>query len=160
MKKILHIINYYHEGFGYQENYLPVCQKNLGYQVKVLTSDYYFPFPDYNKSVKKILGSRKVGPGVFNDKGVDIIRKKSLFSSIFPAGIIYFSVGRTIKEFKPDFIHVHGATNLWFLNVVLLQKKIDYKIFVDSHQDFVVESYRNKYFYRLFIIFGQRYTTI
>ena len=121
MKKILHIINYYHEGFGYQENYLPVCQKNLGYQVKVLTSDYYFPFPDYDKSVRKILGCRKVGVGIFNDKGIDVIRKKSLFSSIFPAGILYFSVESTIKEFKPDFIHIHGATNLWLFNVVRLQ---------------------------------------
>jgi len=154
MKKILHIINYYHEGFGYQENYLPVCQKNLGYQVKVLTSDYYFPFPNYDDSVRNILGDRKVGVGIFNDKGIDIIRKKSLFSSIFPAGILYFSIGSTIREFKPDFIHVHGATNLWLFNVVRLQKKIDYKIFIDSHQDFVVESYKNSnFFYQLFYFF-------
>ncbi len=153
MKKILHIINYYHEGFGYQENYLPVCQKNLGYQVKVLTSDYYFPFPDYDKSVRKILGCRKVGVGIFNDKGIDVIRKKSLFSSIFPAGILYFSVESTIKEFKPDFIHIHGATNLWLFNVVRLQKKMGYKIFIDSHQDFVVESYKSNFFYQLFYYF-------
>ena len=154
MKKILHIINYYHEGFGYQENYLPVCQKNLGYQVKVLTSDYYFPFPNYDDSVRNILGDRKVGVGIFNDKGIDIIRKKSLFSSIFPAGILYFSIGSTIREFKPDFIHVHGATNLWLFNVVRLQKKINYKIFIDSHQDFVVESYKNSnLFYQLFYFF-------
>jgi glycosyltransferase involved in cell wall biosynthesis len=154
MKKILHIINYYHEGFGYQENYLPVCQKNLGYQVKVLTSDYYFPFPNYDDSVRNILGDRKVGVGIFDDKGIEIIRKKSLFSSIFPAGILYFSIGSTIKEFKPDFIHVHGATNLWLFNVVRLQKKIDYKIFIDSHQDFVVESYKNSnFFYQLFYFF-------
>lgn len=156
MKKILHIINYYHEGFGYQENYLPVCQKNLGFQVKVLTSDYYFPFPDYDKSVKNILGSRKVGAGIFNDKGIDIIRKKSLFSSIFPAGILYFSVGSTIREFKPDFIHVHGATNLWLLNVVRLQKKIGYKIFIDSHQDFVVESLKRNFLYRIFYYFWSK----
>lgn len=156
MKKVLHIINYYHEGFGYQENYLPVCQKNLGCQVKVLTSDYYFPFPNYDDTVKNILGDRKVGYGLFRDKTVDIIRKKSLFSSIFPAGILYFSVGKTIKEFKPDFIHVHGATNLWLFNVVSLQKKIGYKIFIDSHQDFVVESYKSKLFYQLFYYFWSK----
>lgn len=156
MKKILHIINYYHEGFGYQENYLPVCQKNLGYQVKVLTSDYYFPFPNYDDSVKNILGDRKVGDGTFHDKTVEIIRKKSFFSSIFPAGILYFSVGNTIKDFKPDFIHVHGATNLWLFNVVRLQKKIGYKIFIDSHQDFVVESYKRKLLYRIFYYFWSK----
>ena len=42
MKKILHIINYYQEGFGYQENYLPKCQKSFGFDVKVLTSDFTF----------------------------------------------------------------------------------------------------------------------
>ena len=156
MKKILHIINYYHEGFGYQENYLPVCQKKLGYEVKVLTSDYYFPFPNYDYSVRNILGDRKVGHGIFLDKEIDIIRIKSLFSSIFPAGILYFSVARTIKEFKPDFIHVHGATNLWLFSVVRLRKKIGYKIFIDSHQDFVVESYSNKFFYKLFYYFWSK----
>ena len=156
MKKILHIINYYQEGFGYQENYLPVCQKSLGCQVKVLTSDYYFPFPNYDDSIRNILGDRKVGHGTFHDKKIDIIRKKSLFSSVFPAGILYFSVGSTIKEFKPDFIHVHGATNLWLFNVVFLQKKIGYKIFIDSHQDFVVESYKNNIFYQLFYCFWSK----
>ena len=156
MKKILHIINYYHEGFGYQENYLPVCQKNLDFQVKVLTSDYYFPFPNYDDSVRNLLGDRKVGDGTFHDKTIEIIRKKSLFSSIFPAGILYFSVGSTIKEFKPDFIHVHGATNLWLFNVVRFQKKIGYKIFIDSHQDFVVESYKRKLLYQLFYYFWSK----
>jgi len=94
--------------------------------------------------------------GVFNDKGIDIIRKKSLFSSIFPAGILYFSVGSIIREFKPDFIHVHGATNLWLFNVVRLQQKMGYKIFIDSHQDFVVESYKSKFFYQLFYYFWSK----
>jgi len=156
MKKILHIINYYHEGFGYQENYLPSCQKNLGCQVKVLTSDYYFPFPNYDDSIRNILGDRKVGDGTFHDKGVTVIRKKAIFSSIFPAGVLYFSVGSTIKEFKPDFIHVHGATNLWFINVVRLQKKIGYKIFIDSHQDFAVESSKRDFFYRCYYYFWSK----
>ena len=156
MKKILHIINYYHEGFGYQENYLPVCQKKLGFHVKVLTSDYYFPFPNYDDSVKDILGDRKVGEGIFCENNIDIIRKTSFFSKIFSAGMLYFSVSDVIEDFKPNFIHVHGATNLWLFEVVRLQKKVGYKIFIDSHQDLIVENFRNNLIHKAFYYFWSK----
>ena len=81
------------------------------------------------------------------------MREKSIFGDFLSAGILYFSVKRTIDNFKPDVIHVHGATNLWLFDVIRLQKRTGYKIFIDSHQDFVVESFRNKISHRAFYVF-------
>ena len=90
--KILHVINYYHEGFGYQENWLPYWQKELGNEVLVAASDYYFPFAGYNSTMKHRLGERHVGRGLYKDNGVNIVRLKSFFDSVGSAGILYFNI--------------------------------------------------------------------
>ena len=138
--KILHIINYYHEGFGYQENFLAHYQQKIGHEVLIVSSDYYFPFKSYEATMKRILGQRKKGVGVFEDNGVRLIRKKSILSNT-RAGFICFSIASELNDFKPDIVHVHGATNFWIFQLVYFQHKLNFKIFIDSHQDFSVENY-------------------
>jgi glycosyltransferase involved in cell wall biosynthesis len=147
--KILHIINYYHEGFGYQENFLAHYQKKLGHEVIILTSDYYFPFNSYNTTMRKVLGERKKGAGVFQDNGVSIIRKKSILSNSRP-GLICFSISSTVTDFSPDIVHVHGTTNIWIPQLIYYQSKLKFKIFIDSHQDFSVENYSKSVIDRLY----------
>lgn len=65
--KIVHICQYYNDGYGYQENLLPRYQKKLGYDVKVITSDRMSYFA--GEKVPKI-----VGTGRFEDSGVPIER--------------------------------------------------------------------------------------
>ena len=150
--KILHIINYYHEGFGYQENFLAHYQKKLGHEAKILTSDYYFPFNNYDTTMRKVLGERNKGVGVFQDNGVTLIRKKSIFSNGRP-GVICFSISSVLTDFTPDIVHVHGATNIWIPQLIYYQSKLKFKIFIDSHQDFSVENYSksviNRFYYWL-----------
>lgn len=150
MKKVMHIVNYYQESFGYQENYIPYYQSINGCDVIIVTSDYYFPFPDYDETMQDHLGDRHIGAGVYSDKGVKVVRKKSYFSHVPFAGLIYFNPIPEIDNFRPDIIHVHGATNTWFLKVVFYKSKYKYKIFVDNHQDFMVESYNIKLLYNCF----------
>ena len=140
--KILHIINYYHEGFGYQENFLAYNQKKLGHDVMILTSEYYFPFENYNSTMKKVLGNRRKGVGKSQDNGVTIIREKSTFSGVRP-GFIYFSISKILANFSPDIVHVHGATNTWMPELIYHHSKLRFKIFIDSHQDFSVENFSN-----------------
>ena len=138
--KILHIINYYHEGLGYQENFLPVNQSKMGHKVKIVTSDFYAQFPNYDSTMKVLLGDRKKGSGLYKDNGITVIRKSSMFSNSRP-GFIYFSVADVLTEFLPDIVHVHGVTNFWLMQVVYYQSKYKFKIFIDSHQDYSVENY-------------------
>ncbi len=142
---ILHVINYYHEKFGYQENCLAKEQQKSGHDVLVVASDYYFPFPEYNHTMLDNLGERHVGDGIFFDDTIKIIRRKSCFRSAKRPGILYFSVGRILDEFRPDVVHVHGATNMALPELCLRQKKLKYKIFVDSHQDDSVSNYNKSF---------------
>lgn len=139
--KILHVTNYYHEKSGYDEKCIAQKQKELGHDVLVVTSDYYFPFPNYNQTMQQCFGDRHVGDGVFFDGNVRVIRRKSSFSSTGRPGIIYFSIGRILDEFWPDIVHVHGATNMTLPALCLRQKRFKYKIFVDSHQDDSVSNF-------------------
>ena len=36
-----------------------------------------FPFPNYDDSVRNLLGDRKVGVGIFDDKGIEIINSEN-----------------------------------------------------------------------------------
>ena len=147
---ILHVINYYHEGFGYQENFLAYNQKKLKHNVLIVTSDYYFPVPHYDQIMRPRLGDKKRGSGRYNENGVEIIRKKSYLYHLGPSGVLYFDLKKEIIDFLPDVIHVHGATNLFLFQIIKLQKKYHYKIFIDSHQDFIVEGYKSNIYYYLY----------
>lgn len=146
--KILHIINYYQEGFGYQENLLAFYQKKLGHDVVIVTSDWYFPFPYYESTVFKTLKERFVGVGWYQDNGINIYRKKSFFQKIGPPGFIWFTALNEIRRFKPNIIHVHGATSLTIFELLLFKKKYSYKIFIDSHQDYSVNNRSNSILYK------------
>lgn len=144
-------MNYYQEGMGYQENWLPYYQKRLGNEVSILTSDKYFPFPDYENNFKDILGDRKVGQGIFSDKQITIIRKKSTFE-ISRRAMVAFNVREYIHSFNPDIIHIHGITNINFFQVLLSSKNKSIKIFVDSHSDYQVSNHKhitNRIYYKI-----------
>ena len=108
MKKIMHVINYYHEGFGYQENFISYYQLINGYDVVIVTSDYYFPFPDYNKTMSNYLGDRKVGSGISFDNGVQVIRKKSHLALL---SIVYNSLQKVITQDKDKLIDIQEKIN-------------------------------------------------
>ncbi len=154
--KILHITNYYHEGFGYQENCLTVSQKKLGHNVRIVTSDYYAPFPNYDSTMKPFLGDRKKGDGIFQDKGIVLIRKKSILSNSRP-GFIYFSISQELLDYNPDVVHVHGATNTWLPQLIHLQQRVKFKLFIDVHQDYSVENYSVGYIGNIYYYFWKLY---
>jgi hypothetical protein len=152
--KILHIMNYYQENMGYQENWLPYYQKQLGNEVLILASDKYFPFPNYDINMKSILGDRHKGEGLYDDKGIKVVRKKSLFE-ITSKSIIYFHVKEIILDFKPDIIHLHGITNINLFQLIYFMPKYNTKLFIDSHTDYQVSNYKsmlNQVYYKLWNI--------
>ena len=76
--KILHIINYFQPQLGYQEYFLAKEQVKMGHKVYVVTSNLYFPFPNYEQTFQNILGPRKFNPG---NKNIDGIRY--MFTCLF-----------------------------------------------------------------------------
>ena len=119
---------YYQENMGYQENWLPYYQKKLGNEVLILTSDKYFPFPNYDINIKPLLGDRYRGESIYKDKGIKVIRKKSLFE-ITSKSIIWFNAKNVILDFKPDIIHLHGITNINLFQFIYFIKNLSFHLF-------------------------------
>lgn len=100
--KILHICQYYNDGWGYQENLLPRYQKKLDHDVVVVTSDRR-PFYASDKN------PRIIGTGTFYDKDIRIERIpiKWEFKNRF---VVFKDLMSVLRREKPDYIFHHGLT--------------------------------------------------
>ncbi len=127
--KILHIMNWFMEGMGYQENYLPFYQAGFGNEVRILCSKHYL------KKRKPIKGSNK--DITYYDRSLKIKRLKSLYIQFPTEQNWYLGLKKEIEDFKPEVIHLHNIRVLptWQLLATNFANKDRVKIFVDSHID-------------------------
>ncbi len=133
--KIIHIINYFQHQIGYQEYFLAKEQAEAGHNVTIISSDRYFPFPDYESTVKSILGNRYIGDKVEFIDGFKIIRLKSVLEK--PAQRIWLKgLVKQIIRIKPDLIICHGVYNYNALVTSLLRKFLKFSIIMDSHSHY------------------------
>src|SRR2546430_6066479 len=72
--RILHVSSWFQPELGYSEYHLPTAQQRLGHIVAVLTSDRFFPFPNYDATVGPVLGARVVGRGRRTEHGLSTYR--------------------------------------------------------------------------------------
>jgi len=99
--KIIHICQYYNDGYGYQENLLPRYQKKLGHDVKIITSDRMSYF--VGEKEPKIVGTRR-----FEDFGVPIERLP--IRAEFKGRFVWFKgLDKTLQKEQPDYIFHHGV---------------------------------------------------
>lgn len=126
--KIIHICQYYNEGYGYQENLLPRYQAKLGHEVMVITSDRTNYFS--GKRIPKI-----VGTGEFEDNGIRILRLpiKGEFKARF---VVFANLYDILKKEKPDYIFHHELTAP-SIKTVCNYKKTNPTTFLvaDNHND-------------------------
>jgi len=128
--RIAHVTPYFQPQLGYEEHYLTREQKRAGNEVCIITSDRYFSFPDYKDSVEHILGSRKVGTGLFNVDGVSVYRLPCLYE--WGAAIVVYGMKRALKIFAPDVVHAHYM--LYPSSILAsLNKSMGFKLVVDQH---------------------------
>ena len=127
--RILHVASWYVPGLGYEENYLPQAQTELGHTVAIATSKRV-PF-----SFQNLEGARGGAPP---DEDVSrtspspaILR---LESASFPHGQLLLSgLRHAIRDFQPDVVHAHGAFLLPTLQCLLIQKREGFALVVDDH---------------------------
>ncbi len=132
MKKILHISTYYHPNIGGVETTareLVNCFKNE-YEQKVIC------FSETKKFKKEIIDDVEVVK-------VGYITKK--FSQAI--SLSYKSkLKKLIKEFKPDYIHLHYPNPL--VNLFLMSIKFDAKLIVHWHLDIIKQKRIKKLFHK------------
>lgn len=148
--KILCVCNYF-QPMHYGENEVSRSLVEDGHQVTILTGDRYFPFPNYDESVKELIGERVVGVGTKRIKKVKVIRKKVWCE--FAARTVFFGVKETILREKPDQILVFGASTPAAIQTAWLAPKNVSCTFIDSHLLSELErenGFTKKLFYFLF----------
>ena len=129
--KIVHLCNYYQPQMTYQESSLAYAHRDLGHQVSVVTSDRYFPFPEYETTVQKILGERYVGTGVFDDKGVTVYRLPVRVEK--SARVWLKDLEKVLLDIQPDFILCHGLFNFSAFRLLWVSKRLNARIVFDEH---------------------------
>lgn len=152
--KILHLVDWYTPGLGYQENYLPLEQITLGHEVRILTSDRLPYYIGYQNNVGKFFSQRIIGKGDYFDKGIPVTRLPMIFEIKKSGFIMFYGIFQKLSKFQPDVIHIHQFACPAALLTIIYSYFFNYKIFIDDHShknNFIVNSLPKK----LFIVFLQ-----
>lgn len=130
--KILFVVDYYQPKIGYGSYYIPKELSKLGHQVTILTSNYYYPFPNYKNTAGKILGDRMLKVGSSTSEGVRVIRKKMWFE-VFTRSFFGGHV-QTLTSVKPDIVMVDKTAGFSQVVMSLLKPFYKYKLIsIDAH---------------------------
>jgi len=108
--RIFHLSSWFQPKLGYSEFHLPKAQAILGHKVSVLTSDRFFPFPDYEETVGKLLGPRVVGFGSGTEEGIAVQRLRARFEIRHHMWLV--GLAAALDRERPDVIHAHEAFTL------------------------------------------------
>lgn len=150
--RIVHLINYFQPTLGYQETHLARQQIGRGHEVTVVCSDRYYPFPDYDGSMRPLLGNRIVGEGAFVEEGIPVRRLPVRYESTTHRRCWMKGVEETLVELRPDVVHAHGVAEFGTVQAAWLQNKLGYKLIVDGHDMWVTvkRGLKGRAFYGLF----------
>ncbi|WP_083941388.1 glycosyltransferase [Thermotoga sp. RQ7] len=147
--KIVHISQYYNDGYGYQENLLPYYQKLLGHEVVHITSDRMSAFVN-NKA--RIIGVKEY----VEETGVRLIRLpiKWEFKGRF---VVFNGLYEMLEREKPDYIFHHGLTCPSLIECAKYKKRYPSTFLVaDNHADLVISG-RNKLWLKVYYEITWRY---
>lgn len=125
--RIVHLQHPYIPEMGYQENYLPARQKELGHDVHIITTDIV---------PKKFRTEIQVdySPGSYSYKGVPTERCRSITYDTEAATIPIGAV-RKINHLEPDVVHSHRLISLLSLSSICSDIISDSKLIFDIHID-------------------------
>jgi len=125
--RIVHLQHPYIPGMGYQENYLPARQKELGHDVHIITTDV---IPEkFRTEVHE-----DYPPGSYSYKNVPTERCRSITYDTEAATIPIGAV-RKIKNLNPDVIHSHRLVSFLSLSSICANAITDTKLVFDIHVD-------------------------
>ncbi|OGG12841.1 hypothetical protein A3D77_07335 [Candidatus Gottesmanbacteria bacterium RIFCSPHIGHO2_02_FULL_39_11] len=130
--KIVHLIDYFQPRVGYQETFLAKEHKKLGHEVCVLTSNRYYPFPDYETTYEKLLGSRRLSAGRKDEEGIDTLRLESIE---IPSTPLVYLIGlqMALTTLKPDVVFCHGVHSLTSYLIACEKKDLGFILIYDTH---------------------------
>lgn len=140
--KIVHLIDYFQPKVGYQETYLAREHQKMGHQTLVVTSNSYYPFPNYDEVYANLLGKRNLKAGIAEDEGIMTLR---LPGFRLPGTPLVFLRGlrRNLQDLSPDLVFCHGVFSLTSFLVAFYKKENRYRLIYDSHASFFNTNFEN-----------------
>lgn len=158
IKKILIVTDYFQPKLWYTPTFLAKEYIKKWYEVLVLTSNYYFPFPNYETTSWKILWPRKQKVWYKVEEWIPTKREKLKFEFFTRA---YFeNIEKNVKQFSPDIVIVNGISNITAIIFARLKKKYWFKLTCfDSNLMSIINQWRKvkEIFYFMFRILFSRY---
>ena len=130
--KILHIspASPFNDGWGYQENLLPMYQKKMGNEVVLLITNKTF----LDGKMIEEPPARFVSKGGFE---VVTLKKRFVITKRLTEFLSILKIREYLESFSPDLVFVHGLSNLTIKQVIRFKKKNQSLIvFVDNHADY------------------------
>ncbi len=131
--RILHVCSWFQPQLGYSEYHLPIAQQRLGHQVAVVTSDRYYPFPDYQATVQPLLGKRVVGSGTREEHGLLTYRLPVAFE--YRHHLWLCGVDQVIARFRPEIVQVYQSFTLPTLQCALAKPKHGFGLVLRSSME-------------------------
>lgn len=143
--KIVHISENYIEGWGYQENLLPLYQKRAGHDVVVISDNEHLKYVQSKELADRI---SKQG-NEYEYDGIKIYKIKTYLNT---SSTSFFCRGlyKILEREQPDMIFHHNV-NCSTLPVAARYKRKhpQVKLYADNHADWINES-KNKLWHKLF----------
>lgn len=134
--RIAHVVDFYMDGFGYQENLLPKWHARHGHDSHVVTSDRYVNNGHYEDTFGAVLGDRIVGPGIVERDGYSVHRLRSVCE--WRTRIWLRGLRRKISDIQPDVIMAHSTTSPTAFRLARIAKSMGIPLVIDSHMVFSV----------------------
>lgn len=132
--KIVHIHQYFNEGYGYQENILPGYHQELGHDVILITSTY----SDGHNNEK-----RKKKTGVFEENNF-LVKRIETVGEFKHRFVLFKNLYKELEVQRPDFIYHHSPTAPSIITVSKYKKKnANVTLVVDNHADLEISG-RNR----------------
>jgi len=143
--KIVHISENYIEGWGYQENLLPLYQKRAGHDVVVISDNEHLKYVQNQELADKIA---KQG-NEYEYDGIKIYKIKTYLNT---SSTSFFCRGlyKILEREQPDMIFHHNV-NCSTLPVAAKYKRNhpQVRLYADNHADWINES-KNKLWHKVF----------
>jgi len=146
--KIAHIQHPYLPGLGYQENYLPFYQADLGHEVHLVSSKRVPPkFRD--KYIEDQWGES------YRKNGVQIHRLNCRFVAESVEDVFFDRLQTTLAGIAPDVVHSHGLITMKSVQSFYYKFRHESStgLFIDMHRDngnFDMSSVQNQFLYSVF----------
>lgn len=157
-KRIVHIMIscFYKEGYGYQENILPLKHKELGYETFIVTykgKEHIFP----EDVVSEDDGQYHE---YINRHGIPVyvLKRNDNYLQRIPLAKLLLNktcgLFEKLEELNPDIIFCHGIQDFDHLLVVKYKEKHpQVEVFADNHSDYYntpLKTFRRKMFFKTF----------